>query len=158
WAERAQPQQARLAADAHIKAGDATCEATRTTGASYYVEMKNRPFDSDWYAARSVYPIASRIKTPTYIVFGWQDQNVLSRAIGVFDELRGPKRMLLAESGHSFYIRSMQVRRQKLQFLDYWLRGRRNGIMDGKPIEVWLTMKGSVESIPDRIDAYDRIP
>jgi putative CocE/NonD family hydrolase len=30
--------------------------------------------------------------------------------------------------------------------------------MDGKPIKVWLTMRGQIESIPDRIVEADRLP
>jgi predicted acyl esterase len=61
--------------------------------------------------------VASRIRVPALVVFGWQDQSVLSGAIRVFDQLQGPKGMLLAEEGRSFYIRSLEVRREKNSLL-----------------------------------------
>jgi predicted acyl esterase len=160
WSEDAQPGQEERAARVHIAAGDRDCEAYRRTRkpSDFFQQLKSRPLDSDWWAERSIYPVASRIKTPTYVIFGWQDQNVASRAISVLDQLSGPRKMLLAEEGHSFYIRSLEVRREKLRFFDRWLKGVSNGAMDGKPITVWLSQKGSVERVPDRIARFDRLP
>lgn len=159
WAERAQPAQAELAARAHIAGGDRECAERRSRQPNpMFEEMKKRPLDDDWYARHSIYPIAPRIKVPTYVVFGWQDQSVLSTAVRVFDQLAGPKKMLLAEEGHSFYIRSRELRRDKIRFFNRWLKGAENGIMRGKPITVWLSTRGSIDEIPDRVLEADRVP
>ena len=160
WAERAQPTQAAHAARVHIESGDRDCaqrlgsQQPNTT----FKELRNRPLDDDWYARHSVYSVASRIKVPAFVVFGWQDQSVLSTAVRVFDQLQGPKRMLLAEEGHNFYIRSLEVRREKIRFFNRWLKGEARGDADGKQITIWLRMRGSIESIPDRVLQVDRIP
>jgi putative CocE/NonD family hydrolase len=160
WSADAQPSQEARAARIHIDAGDTKCaERIRSRKReNIFEEMLTRPLDSEWYAQRSIYPIASRIRVPTYVIIAWQDQNVDSRAAYVFDKLQGPRKLLLAENGHSFYIRPMEVRREKLRFFDHWLKGVSNGIMDEKPIKVWLTMKGHVEVIPDRVGHYDKLP
>jgi len=160
WTEDAQPASSRRAADVHIKAGDTACvETVRSRAKSdLYWQMLRHATADDWWADRAVDPIAGRIRTPTFIVFGWQDQNVASRAVYVFDRLAGPKRMILAEEGHSFYIRSLEVRREKLRFFDHWLRGARSSLIPGKPIHVWLSTKGNIERIPDRVISLDRIP
>jgi putative CocE/NonD family hydrolase len=160
WSEDAQPASESRAARIHIEAGDTGCAEFRKTRKTENVfgEMRDRPLDGEWWAQHSIYPVASRIRTPTYIVFGWQDQNVHSRAAYVFDLLSGPRKLLLAEDGHSLYIRAPEVRREKLRFFEHWLKGVDNGIMDEKPVKVWFTMKGAVERIPDKIGRFDRIP
>ncbi len=160
WTEDAQPASSQRAAQVHIGAGDLECAArvNKRPKSGLYSQMLSHTRADDWWADRSLDPVASRIRTPTYIVFGWQDQNVASRAVYVFDKLAGPKRMLLAEEGHSFYIRSLEVRREKLRFFDHWLKGVRNSVMENKPVQVWLSMKGNVERIPDRVVHLDRLP
>jgi predicted acyl esterase len=160
WAKDAQPGFENRAARVHIEAGDADCEErfARHKYTDLFEQLSDRPLDSEWYREHSAYSVADRIQTPTLIVFGWQDQNVHSRAIYVFNQLQGPKKILLAEDGHSFYIRSMQVRREKWLFFDFWLKGEKNGAMDGKPVEVWLTKKQAFgELIPDRIARYQTL-
>jgi putative CocE/NonD family hydrolase len=160
WTEDAQPASSRRAAQAHIAAGDSDCAARvgKRKATALYSQMLSHTRADEWWAERSIDSIAGRIRTPAYILFGWQDQNVASRAVYVVDKLSGPKRMLLAEEGHSFYIRSLEVRREKLRFFDHWLKGARNGVMEDKPIQVWLSMKGNVERIPDRVVRLDRLP
>lgn len=160
WSEGAQDEQSERAARGHIAAGDTGCGerlADRIPNPTWE-QMRNRPLYDDWHVQHSVNSVASRIKVPTFVIFGWQDQSVLSTAVRVFDQLQGPRKMLVAEGSHSFYIRSMEVRREKIRFFDHWLKGDANGAMDGKPIKVWLTMRGKIESIPDRVAAIDRLP
>jgi putative CocE/NonD family hydrolase len=153
WAEDAQPNQERRAAQVHIEAGDRDCglRLRERPKSTFYWDVHGRPENGPWWAERSVGPIASKIRVPTFIIFGWQDQNVDSRAVFVFDKLAGPRKMLLAEEGHSFYIRSGEVKREKLRFFDHWLKGVANDTMAGHPVTVWLTMKGAVERLPDRV-------
>ena len=160
WSEGAQTEQNLRAAQKHIEAGDEACrERIQQSRPNHtYRDMAQHPFDDEWYEVNSVDSVASRIRVPTLIIFGWQDQNVASRAAYVFNDLKGPRKMLLAEASHSLYIRSLEVRREKIRFFDYWLRGRQNGVMDEKPVQVWLTMKGKIEVIPDRIGYYDQLP
>jgi len=157
WSEDAQPNQERRAAQVHIDAGDRECaERLRSRKRPrFYWDMIERPDNGPWWQERSVAPIASKIRVPTFIIFGWQDQIVDSRAVFVFDQLAGPRKMVLGEEGHSFYIRSNELKREKLRFFDHWLRGASNGAMDGKPVAVWLTMKGAIERIPDRVIKLD---
>jgi uncharacterized protein len=160
WSERAQPAQSEHAARIHIESGDRDCaERLRNRQPNTtFKELRSRPLDDDWYKRHSVYSVASRINVPAFVVFGWQDQSVLSGAIRVFDQLQGPKKMLLAEEGHNFYIRSIELRREKIRFFNRWLKGASPGAADGKPIKIWLSMRGSIESIPDRVLHVDRLP
>lgn len=153
WAEDAQPSQERRAAQVHIEAGDRDCgvRMRERPKSTFYWDMHGQPVNGPWWEERSAGPVASKIRVPTFIIFGWQDQNVDSRAAFVFDKLAGPRKMLLAEEGHSFYIRSNEVKREKLRFFDHWLKGEANGTMSGRTVSVWLTMKGAVERIPDRV-------
>ena len=120
--------------------------------------MRQRSRKDEWHRQHSVDSVASRIKVPTFVIFGWQDQSVLSTAVRVFDQLQGPRKILLAEGSHSLYIRSMEIRREKIRFFNHWLKGDTNGAMDGKPIKIWLTMRGKIESIPDRVVEVDQLP
>lgn len=160
WSDHAQPSSSQRAIDVHLEWGDEACEEhiRDRPKSDLYAQLRRHPLKDHWWEERSVYPIASRIRTPTYVIFGWQDQNVDSRAAYVFDDLAGPKKMLLTEASHNVYIKSPAVRREKLRFLDHWVRGVDNGIMEGKPVTVWWSMEGSVESLPSEVRTYDRIP
>ena len=160
WSRGAQTEQSERAARGHIQSGDTRCAETLRNRVPNptWDQMRKRPLHDAWHAGHSVNSVASRIKVPTYVVFGWQDQSVLSTAVKVFDQLQGPRKMLVAEGSHSFYIRPMEVRREKIRFFDHWLKGASNGAMDGKPIKVWLNMRGQIESIPDRVVELDRLP
>ena len=160
WSEGAQYEQSNRAAQGHIDAGDTRCgERMINRGPNpTWEEMRKRPLNEEWHRERSVDSVASRIRVPTFVIFGWQDAHVLSQSVRVFDQLQGPRKMLLAESGHSFYVRSQEVRREKFRFFDHWLKGDDNGTMDGEPIKVWLTMRGKIESIPDRVLEVDQLP
>ncbi|MGH9672182.1 MAG: CocE/NonD family hydrolase [Bryobacteraceae bacterium] len=161
WSVDAQPASETRAARVHMEAGDTGCDEwrkVRKSGPTTFEGMSSHPLKDQWWIERSPETVASRIRTPTYIVFGWQDQNVDSRAIEIFDQLQGPKRMVLSEEEHSMYIRNMEVRREKLRFFDHWLKGVQNGVMDGPPIRVWYSHMGAVERIPGRTGRYTRVP
>lgn len=66
--------------------------------------------------------------------------------------------MLLAEDGHSFYIRSAEVRREKLRFFDQWVGGIRRTAVNDKPITVWFSERGSIEKLPGHVGQYDKLP
>jgi putative CocE/NonD family hydrolase len=160
WAERAQPASSAAGARAQIDAGDTACaEWIKTPRRNrLFDEMRGRPLDDAWYARHSVYPVAPRIRVPTFVIFGWQDQSVFSGAIRVFDSLAGPRKMLLLEEGHNFYVSSLPVRREKIRFFDRWVKGTENDAMGGKPITVWLTTGGPRNQVPERTAQVDRIP
>ncbi|MEO2033681.1 MAG: CocE/NonD family hydrolase [Planctomycetaceae bacterium] len=160
WSQGAQREQSERAARVHIDHGDTKCAETirERPPNPTWDQMRQRPQYDDWHAQHSVNSVASRINVPTYVVFGWQDQSVLSTAVRVFDRLQGPRKMLVAEGTHSFYIRSMEVRREKIRFFNHWLKGEANGAMAGKPIKVWLSMRGKIESVPDRVAEIDQLP
>ncbi len=161
WTVDAQPAAEERAARVHIQAGDRDCaerRKSRPAPPSTFEQMNAHPLQDDWWRDRAPVRVANRIRTPAYFVFGWQDQNVDSRAVEIFEHFAGPKKMVLSEEEHSMYIRNPEVRRERLLFFDHWLKDAANGVMDGKPIVVWYGFEGAIERIPSRVGRYDRVP
>ncbi|HLO29604.1 MAG TPA: CocE/NonD family hydrolase [Anaerolineales bacterium] len=88
-------------------------------------------------------PFIERInqaQTPIYMTVGWYD--VFTADIFYwYDNLRAPKRLTVRPTDHSQASASLgdlDYGTEALRWLDYWLKGIDNGIMDEPPIHYYL--------------------
>ena len=92
----------------------------------------------EWLRDRSPLLFAERIKCPVFILHGWHDVGMPpNQTLAMFERLRGPKKLYLGGGGHdgqddpsALAVRETLVDR----WLDHWLKGEANGIMDEEPI------------------------
>ena len=63
---------------------------------------------------------------PIYWVEGWWDLNFINSAIGLYNQLRVPKKLTIGPWTHSQFAMPHEPHR----WFDHWLRGIENGVMD----------------------------
>lgn len=138
WSLVKQPWITRLGIDARLAAGDEACRATlaRQPHNAVYRSMKDHPLRDEWWKGQSLLPRAEKIVVPTFVIHGWQDQQVGSRAaLDLFRSLQAPKKMLLGNGGHGFYT-TPAVQQEVLRWFDHWLKDEDNGIDREPPLTV----------------------
>ena len=115
----------------------------------------------DWHrvqeAVNAMSPInfVDRITCPVFIVHGWHDVGMPpNEALEMFDRLNVPKKLHIGGGGHDGVDDpDAQKARETLvdRWLDHWLKGEDNGIMDELPVTYYRRPgwdQVSVEAIP----------
>lgn len=92
---------------------------------------RHGPGDIVWHE-RAVDPAS--IVVPTMLVAGWADLNPADDMIRGYEQLRGPKKLLVGPWPHAFphnaRFGAIDFLGQALRWWDHWLRGDDNGVMD----------------------------
>lgn len=92
----------------------------------------------EWLRDRSPELFVERIRCPVFILHGWHDVGMPpNQALSMYDKLRVPKKLYLGGGGHDGQDDpGAQALRESLvdRWLDHWLKGEENGIMDEAPV------------------------
>ena len=87
----------------------------------------------EWVNATSPYLFVDRIQCPIFIVHGWHDVGMPpNKTFEMFDRISSPKKMYVGGGGHDGLdsASARDVRTELIdRWLDYWLKGEDNGIM-----------------------------
>jgi predicted acyl esterase len=93
---------------------------------------------TEWLRLRSPMVFADRISCPIFIVHGWHDVGMPpNEVVEMYDRLRVPKKLSLGGGGHDGQDdpRASKLRQDLIdRWLDHWLKGEQNGIMDEPPV------------------------
>ncbi len=118
----------------------------------------------DWYRVEEAVRVTSpdifvdRIKCPVFMVHGWHDVGMPPNpTVRMFDSLNVPKKLYIGGGGHDgLDSGEAQKIREKLidQWLDYWLKGEKNGIMD-EPAVLYTRRPGWEHVGEDRLPPED---
>ncbi len=76
-----------------------------------------------------------RVEAPMMIIQGWQDQQTAMGGPRLFQQLTGPKKLMLMNGGHGAGGNSL-ARAQMFRWMDYWLKGEDTGVMDEPAVSV----------------------
>ena len=92
----------------------------------------------EWVRPTSPLLFADRIGCPIFILHGWHDVGMPPNgALEMFNRLKVPKKLYLGGGGHDG-LDSPEAQRVRLglidRWLDYWLKGEENGIMEAPAI------------------------
>jgi uncharacterized protein len=142
WSFLLQPASSRQAADARIRMGDRECEAVRAKqrpNRTFY-DTRDHPLHDEFWNVRSLDTHVERVNVPMMIVQGWQDHQTAVGGPGLFEKLKGPKKMILQTGGHGVYRRS-SIRAEAIRWLDRWLKGEQNGIDKEPPVTIWFEVR-----------------
>lgn len=92
----------------------------------------------EWQRPLSPILFADRVQCPVLVIHGWHDVGMPANdLLALFDRLTGPKRLYLGGGGHDGQdAETAGLARKSLvdRWLDHWLKGDDNGVMDGPPI------------------------
>ncbi len=97
--------------------------------------------DSEWYRARSLVSYVDRIDVPVHITTAYQDEQTGPRgATNVFDHLSPniSKRLVMTNGEHSTQTEE-HVFKDRIAWMDYWMRGTNTADLDFKTGEADLT-------------------
>jgi predicted acyl esterase len=90
--------------------------------------------DSEWYRARSLDTYVDRIEVPVHITTAYQDEQTGPRgATNVFDHLSDTisKRLVMTNGEHGTQTEE-HVLKDRIAWMDYWLRGTNSADLDFK--------------------------
>ena len=92
----------------------------------------------EWAQVTAPGHFVRRMRCPIFIVFGWDDMGTSPNdVLTMFEDLNAPKKLFLTGGGHgheSSAAATAFLKEQIDRWLDYWLKGEQNGIMDEPPI------------------------
>ena len=92
----------------------------------------------EWVRPFSPLLFTNRIRCPVFIVHGWHDVGMWPNdVIALYNRLDVPKKLYLGGGGHDGQdnAQAEQLRQTLIdRWLDYWLKGIQNGIMDESPV------------------------
>jgi len=92
----------------------------------------------EWLRPTSPRLFVKRMRCPIFILHGWHDMGMPANGvIALYEALSGPKKLYLGGGGHEGQdSAAAATERTQLidRWLDYWLKGEANGIMDEPPI------------------------
>ena len=92
----------------------------------------------EWLRPMSPRLFVGRIRCPVFVLHGWHDQGMPpNEVLEMFERLNVPKKLYLGGGGHAAMDSSdaLQLRQDMVdRWLDHWLKGEENGIMDEPPI------------------------
>ncbi len=145
WGEMAQPWIEGLGVAARIEAGDSRCEtiqAEQPPNPTFH-EVQEHEFDDDYWVARATESHAGAVEVPMMIIQGYQDQQTAMGGPRLFEQLAGPRKLILQNGGHGVGGNALAVE-QVLRWMDRWLKGEENGIDEEPPVSV-LFETGVVE-------------
>jgi putative CocE/NonD family hydrolase len=98
------------------------------------------PFDGPFYWERSAHTKLGKIKVPTYLGSEMQHYPVAMHLPGAFNAwagIKAPKKLVIRPKvpERPFYEYHDDI----LRWYDYWLKRIDTGIMDERPISIWVT-------------------
>jgi uncharacterized protein len=113
----------------------------------------NEPWSLNWirntlhgpyWRSKSLAPGYDRVQCSVFLVEGWADWYSTAE-LRAFQNLTVPKKVLIGPWGHyyaeergAFPGPRIDGRREYLKWLDYWLKGVDNGVMDEPPVTVFV--------------------
>jgi putative CocE/NonD family hydrolase len=131
WTFVSQASTTRRGADFRRAAGDSECEGllARQRPNRMFYELRDHPLHDAWWSTRSIEPDAARLAVPALIMHSWQDQQIAPiGGVRLFQRVTGPRRLVLANGGHTFLYRTRLMQAERVRWFDRWLKGHQNGI------------------------------
>jgi predicted acyl esterase len=111
------------------------------------IEIILNPLYNDYWTKRAIDFHASKIQVPAYLGGDWGMFGLhLPGDIRAFEEWAGPKKMTI---GPPLYMDRpcYQYAYESLRWFDYWLKGIETGIMDEKPINLFIEGTGEWKEV-----------
>lgn len=107
--------------------------------ADLFMDRVAHPDDGPYYWERGGWTKINEIKVPM-LALALQNSATHSRGqLWGYPRVKSPKKLVvLPPSRHSnvFFMRSKPLNELILKFLDYWLKGVKNGVMEGPPVAI----------------------
>ncbi|MFH1650665.1 MAG: CocE/NonD family hydrolase [Chloroflexota bacterium] len=107
----------------------------------FFKEIAEHPEDGPFYRERSAAAKIEKIKVPVLNMATAQGYLHSRGQLYVASRLRGPRKLLVLppSSPHTnvVFLKSPAVQELLLLWLDHWLKGVENGIMDGPPVAIY---------------------
>jgi hypothetical protein len=111
-------------------------------GHNIAITVTSHPFDGPFWRAWSPSEFAREIHTPTLIGVAWQDEYVGSRSVRLWQQLRGPKRLIGINGGHS-WARDHPAFYESVAWFDHYLKGVSNGMPLRENVKVYYETIGT---------------
>ncbi len=108
-------------------------------GEPYIFPWQDHPTHDEYWQSR-VIPV-ERIRVPTFIIGSWRDL-FPDLTMRLYEELSGPKRLLMGPWMHTLpdlpTFEPVDYLHEILRWWDYWLKGKKNGMIDEPPITLFV--------------------
>lgn len=145
WGEMAQPWIEEVGVALRLDAGDTHCEAVQAAQPRNitFQEVAEHEFHNQYWNERSPESYADQVEVPMMIIQGYQDQQTAMGGPRLYEQLKGPRKLILQNGGHGVGGNSL-AREQVLRWMDRWLKGVENGI-DEEPDVTVLFETGVVD-------------
>ncbi|TIR99633.1 MAG: CocE/NonD family hydrolase, partial [Mesorhizobium sp.] len=146
WLTGGQEANARSGAERRISWGDKECEEILASHKPYdlFYEMQEHPLRDAFWDRFSKERMGPRINVPTMIIAAFQDEYVNAVASGgrSFAHLftMKHKKLVLTNGGHAA-VRLAPLAKERIRWLDRWLKGVENGIDKEPPVTVFWEMQ-----------------
>ncbi len=137
WGELAQPWIEKEGVDMRLEAGDTECEAIQAAQPpnKTFHEIRQHEFDDEYWKGRALETYVGRVDVPMLIIQGYQDQQTAMGGPRLFQQLKGPKKLILQNGGHGVGGNTLS-RAQMFRWMDRWLKGEQNGVDQEPPVSI----------------------
>ncbi len=145
WGEMAQPWIESVGVAMRLEAGDAHCEAVQAAQQRNvtFEEVRDHEFNDQYWTDRATESYVDRVDVPMMIIQGYQDQQTAMGGPRLFEQLSGPRKLILQNGGHGVGGNAL-AQAQVLRWMDRWLKDEPNGI-DEEPEVTVLFETGMVD-------------
>jgi predicted acyl esterase len=107
-------------------------------------EMAIHQTYDDWWQERSAYERLGEIKVPVYTIGHWGKMGLHLRGnILAYEEIKAPKKLAVTGArdvfeAHDLFDKIEYHETELLPFYDHYLKGAKNGAMDGAPVKLYV--------------------
>jgi len=107
-------------------------------------EFITRQCLDDWWRERAPFERLDEIKVPVYSIGHWGKMGLHLRGnILAYEMLKGPKKLAVtgardAFEAHDLFDKIEYHEKELLPFYDHYLKGAKNGFMDGPPVKLYV--------------------
>lgn len=114
------------------------------------------PHDGHFYASRSPRTVMDRIEVPVFMADAWQDEQVGSRGLFLYDLIETEKKLTVVNGIHGDPRNTPFVQDQLVRWFDRWLKGERNGVLREPAVTVLLDL--DAERVPGQVIRSESYP
>ncbi len=137
WGEMAQPWIEEVGVALRVGAGDAHCEAVQAAQPrnNAFPEAMEHEYHDEYWNERSPESYADQVEVPMMIIQGYQDQQTAMGGPRLYEQLKGPRKLILQNGGHGVGGNAL-AHEQVLRWMNRWLKGEENAIEEEPDVTV----------------------
>jgi predicted acyl esterase len=109
--------------------------------ANWFVDLASNPHDGPYYWERSSYNKVDKIKVPVLNIIQQAGYLHSRGQLSVYNDIKAPKKLIVAPTAgyfaHVHWIYNKPLNEYVLRWLDYWLKGDKNGIMEEPGVAIY---------------------